>query len=279
MMWARTLNIAPLGTEGKGENVKRVTKFDWTTIRAEVEAGTPVSKVARSHGCTIQAIYRRRKNENWTPAPKVTKDGLVAKALKNTSEQDQITGKPIPKGRSIGQPLGEVGADGDAISKFSAITGLSVPETEAVIGQAATEIELTKQHSRLLSRASVVAENILTRLHALVVDGVASDVITFKTKQGEAYHRVPFLGDRESVSDALIKCANAMSKLIPLERQAHGLVDHSKTDELPRVTFNMPNVKVVSVDGHGKVVRTEDRPAPIEGTATRHENDEKAVKH
>jgi hypothetical protein len=259
--------------------VKRVTVYDWEKIRAQVESGTPIPKVAALHGCAVTGIYRRRKREGWTPVPSVTKDKIVAQVNKQATDTDKITGKPIPKGRSIGQPMGELGADDELRSQFGAVTGLSAPEAGAVLNQAATEIQVMREHRRVISRASVVAENILTRLHALVVDGVASDVITFKTKNGEAYHRVPFLGDRESVSDALIKCANTISKLIPLERQAHGLVDQNKSDELPRVTFNMPDVKVISVDGHGKVVKAEDRPAPIEGTATAMQGDGQAAKH
>lgn len=242
-------------------------KFDWEKIRAEWEAGATPTTLAKLHGCSRTSIQNHKKKEQWTPKNRSITQGIVAAVNEGSNETTEGGNKPIPTGRSVGQPLGDEHADTVALSKFSAVTSLPAPEAAAVMKQAATEIELMKQHRRIIGRASVVAENILTRLHALVVDGISSDVITFQTKAGEAYHRVPFLGDRESVSDALIKCANTISKLLPLERQAHGLRDDQKSDTLPRITFNMPGVKVISVDGHGKVVKAVDQPALIDGDA------------
>jgi len=240
---------------------------DWVTLRAQWEAGTPVAKLVAEHGISSSRIHQVKKRDQWTPMSRKAKGELVAASSPNGDAQAETGIKHIGKGRSIGQPMGEIGADTEALSKFGALAGLSAPEEAAVIRQAGTEIELMRQHRAIISRASVVAEHILTRLHALVVEGHAADVITFTTKAGGAHHRVAFLGDRESVSDALLKCANAISKLVPLERQAHGLQDADKSAELPRVVFNMPGVRVISVDGKGKVVRAEDRPALIDGQA------------
>lgn len=243
---------------------------DWVAMRAEYEAGTPVAKTALKHGVSRTAIYLHKAAESWTPSAVAIKDklvenktGITAASVPNGDASNGSGIKTIGKGRSIGQPIGDEGKDLELLPKFRALAGLSAPEQTAVNDQAATEIELMRQHRQVIGRASVVAENILTRLHALVVEGTAADVITFQTKKGEAFHRVPFLGDRESVSDALLKCANAISKLIPMERQAHGLRDKDVATQLPQVIFNMPNIRVISVDGKGKVVSTEDRPALI----------------
>lgn len=252
-----------------GKRTKPVnrSKFDWVKIRAEWEAGGNTASIAKEHGCSSAAISQHKMKDGWTPKHRIQvkrlKTGMLADELEGVTDENKGENKDIPRGRSIGQPLGEIGADKKALSQISALTNLSTPEVEAITKQAIKEIEITKIHRRVISRASVIAEAILVRIHALVIDGVASDVITFKTKDGQAYHRVPFLGDRESVSDALLKCANAISKLVPLERQAHGLTDNDQSDKLPIIHFNMPNVKVVSVDGHGKVVP----PAMIDGKA------------
>ena len=244
--------------------------LDWITIQAEWAAGTPTRKIAAKHGTTVSGINKRKRKEGWTPTTARLKRAIVqGKRLESVSipngdsiREDGI--KAIGKGRSIGQPMGEIGKDTELLPKFSAVSQLSAPDQRAVTEQAATEIELMRQHRQVVGRASVVAENILVRLHALVVEGQAADVITFETKKGEAHLRVPFLGDRESVSDALLKCANAISKLIPLERQAHGLVDENKDKTLPQVVFNMPGVRVISVDGKGRIQSYEDQPAAIE---------------
>ena len=252
-----------MGRESNKYMRKNQSTVDWVTLRAQWEAGTPNAKLAENHGISTSRIGQVKRKEQWT---RVLKNRVKA-SVSNGDAKENNGIKTIGKGRSIGQPMGEIGADTEALSQSHTVTDLSAPEQRAVLLQATTEIELMKTHRRLISRASVIAENILVRIHSLVVDGVASDVITFKTKTGEAYHRVPFLGDRESVSDALLKCANAISKLVPLERQAHGLTDASKDDKLPTIHFNMPNVKVISVDGRGKVVKAEEMPAQIEGQA------------
>ena len=247
--------------------------IDWVTIKAQWQVGTPTRKIAAEHGVTISTINKRVRREGWAPTTARLKramvNGIVVEAV---TSPDGAAGngsgvKLIGKGRSISQPIGDIHKDTKLLSGFASVAGISAPEGKAVLDQAATEIALMRQHRSVISRASVVAENILARLHALVVEGSAADVITFKTKTGEAYLRVPFLGDRESVSDALLKCANAISKLIPLERQAHGLVDENKDVKLPTVIFNMPGVRVISVDGKGKILRHEDTPALIEGKA------------
>ncbi len=254
---------------------------DWVTARIDWEAGMPVSKIASKQGVSRSRVYQVKSRDAWVPRlrsavrdviktirtgrPEATKIEATSSPNVDAAEGSGI--KAIGKGRSIGQPMGEKGMDRDLLSKFGALSGLSTPEVKAVLAQASTEIELMKVHRTVIARASVVAENILTRLHALVVEGVAADVITFKTKTGQAYHRVAFLGDRESVSDALLKCANALSKLVPLERQAHGLMDKEAGTALPHITLSMPNVRVVSVDGRGKVIGKQDVPALIEGEA------------
>lgn len=247
---------------------------NWVTVKAQWQAGTPTRKLAERHKVSVSTINRRVRLEQWTPTTARAKKAMVAEGISaeatSVPNVDASNGsgiRTIGKGRSIGQPMGDTHKDTELLSKFGAVSGLSAPETKAVIDQAITEIELMRRHRGVVARASIVAENILTRLHALIVEGTAADVITFQTKTGEAYHRVPFLGDRESVSDALLKCANAISKLIPLERQAHGLTDSSVDDKLPQVVFNMPGVRVISVDGKGKITAYEDQPALIEGKA------------
>jgi hypothetical protein len=263
-------------TTPKGGNQ---TRYNWEEIRQQWEAGAPVRKIAALHGCASSGIYLKINNEGWNPGSRVKADrlrkavqlgiaGIDVEAVEspNVGVREGEGIKSIGKGRSVGQPMGEIHADQEVLSKFGATTGLRAPEADAVFLQAATEIELMARHRKTISRAAMAAENILTRLHALVVEGHASDVITFQTKKGEAYHRVAFLGDRESVSDALLKCTNTIAKLIPLERQAHGLQDKNEDDHITRVTLNMPNVKVVSVDGKGKIVSSYERPAPIDVT-------------
>jgi len=233
---------------GQSKNV------DWITLRAEWEAGTPPGKLSLLHGISTGRIHQVKKEQRWTPKTTPLKTAAVKASTHNVDPKHRKPGKDIPKGRSIGQPIGEQGRDRELLSQFEALIDGSAPDAKAVLDQAATEIELMKQHRVTISRASVIADHILTRLYALLVDGVASDVITFKTKAGEAYHRVAFLGDRESVSDALLKCANVISKLVPLERQAHGLKGEV-TDKLPTIIFNTPKVKIISVDGRGQIIR------------------------
>jgi hypothetical protein len=230
----------------------------WETLKAQYEAGTPMAALSRQHSVSVQGIQLHKKAEGWTPQNKALKSCIVKAALLDVNTKDNhkgvARGEDVSFHRSAGQPIGKEGTDREFLSKFGALVNSSAPEAKAVLDQAGQEIALMKQHQTIVARASIVAENILTRLHALVVEGTAADVITFETKTGKAYHRVPFLGDRESVSDALLKCANAISKLIPLQRQAHGLTE-DKGAILPSVTLIMPNIKVISVDGTGKIIR------------------------
>lgn len=238
----------------KGYIMGQSKNVDWITLRAEWEAGTPVGKLSMAHGISRSRIHQVKNKQGWIPKTTPLKDSVVAASVDNVDPKDKKPVKTIPKGRSIGQPIGEEGRDREMLSQFQALVDGSPPDAKAVLHQAATEIELMKQHRTTISRASVIADHILTRLYALLVDGQASDVITFKTKTGEAYHRVAFLGDRESVSDALLKCANVISKLVPLERQAHGLKDNT-AEKLPTIIFKTPLVKIISVDGKGQIIR------------------------
>ena len=232
----------------------KAKSVDWITLRAEWEAGKPAGKLSLAHGISRSRIHQVKREQQWVPRTTLLKDKVVAASVDNVDANGSKRSKTIPAGRSIGQPIGEEGRDRNLLSEFQALLDGSAPDAQAVLDQAATEIELMKQHRRTISRASVIADHILTRLYALLVDGVASDVITFKTKAGEAYHRVAFLGDRESVSDALLKCANVISKLVPLERQAHGLKG-DEVDKLPTIIFKTPMVKIISVDGKGQIIR------------------------
>lgn len=227
---------------------------NWITVRAEWEAGTPVAKLSVIHGISKQRIYQVKSKQQWTPCTKQIKTSIVAASTTSVDAKQNNGIKTIGAGRSIGQPIGDEGRDTELLSDFQALVSDSAPDARAVLDQAATEIELMRQHRTTISRAGAICDNILLRLHALVVDGQSADVITFKTKKGEAYHRVPFLGDRESVSDAILKLTNAISKLVPLERQAHGLKD-DVTDKLPTIMFVTPTIKVISVDGKGQIIR------------------------
>ena len=246
---------------------KNGKNVNWVSIRAKWEAGTPVRKLADAHRISVSRIHQVKRKQAWTPKSRADKGEIVAASTHNVDAKQNDGVKAIGKGRSIGQPLGDEGRDQELLSDLGALlTGRPPEEGKAILDQAATEIELMRQHRGTISRASLVAENILNRLYALVIDGQAADVITFETKRGEAYHRVPFLGDRESVSDALLKCVNAISKLVPLERQAHGLTDE-QTDKLPTINFNMPGLQVINVDGKGQIIKKVAIPAPIDGKA------------
>ena len=128
------------------------------------------------------------------------------------------------------------------------------PEDTAIVEKVLRDVEVVARHKARLHNLGQITDEIVARLYALLCEGSAADVITFRTKKGgPAYHRIPFLGDRESVSDALLKIANAMSRILPLERQAHGL--ESSEDRKQPVILNVGGITVQSEDGRARLIK------------------------
>ena len=96
---------------------------------------------------------------------------------------------------------------------------------------------LMAEHEELLGDGRSIGRNVMRRLKEVLLHGESADVVMVKTRQGVEV-RLPFLGRNESVSDALVKVSSALQKLIPLERQAHGVKDE-RTEQAPPLTINI----------------------------------------
>ena len=114
-------------------------------------------------------------------------------------------------------------------------TGAEGAREDTAIIEAASErgAEVVRRHRRHLRELHEVATGLLAKLKAVLAgeeQGFEVPVIQFGKATGEKRITFPFLGQNESLTDALAKVSQATARFIPLERQACNLDDRDSED-------------------------------------------------
>ena len=264
----------------------------WDEIRARFEAGVNIAQLARDSGIKASAIGYRRRKEKWEVTQQHEKNLRVWENLPRVSQELQSatdeaeltevekwygkcldTGSPDPEGTRLDPtPAGD-----EAPLCEVAKSAPKQPELDPLTREVAKEIALLVDHQKQVGRARMIATDIISRLEEVLIKGETRSTIRIRQARDGKEFLLPFLGHRESVSDALVKVASALQRLVPLERQAHGLLPKEQdAGNAPAVTVNIGSFQVGKrpADGMdakkaGRVIESE--ASPIKD-ATKHLN-------
>ena len=194
----------------------KTADINWEKAERFYRAGIITNtQIGEKCGCSRQAIERRAKAEGWTrnlqsSIHKVASRKLLDATLKETTE----TQGRSPEKHSVAP---------HTISAPVAAPDVHAREREdaALVEAAAREIvSVTQAHRVEAARLIDIARDLGGKL----ADLVHGRAVAFeaKTKDGSKM-RVAFLGDHESVSDALGKVTRALAKLVDIERKAFAM--------------------------------------------------------
>lgn len=228
---------------------------DWAEIRARFEAGVNVAQLARDTGIKASVIGYRRRKEKWQVTQQHEKNlrvwenlPKVAEQLQNQEAGEELTDSEKWYGRALDTAEKE-GSDlrrpeTPALSQNPlcevAKIAQNAPDLDPLTREVAKEIALLMDHQRQVSRARMIATDIISRLEEVLIKGETRSTIRIRQVRDGKEFLLPFLGHRESVSDALVKIASALQRLVPLERQAHGLLPKEQdAGAAPAVTVNI----------------------------------------
>ena len=206
--------------QSRPQNARRYDQKVWNAIYREYRAGQlSLCEISQRFGPASSTIVDRAKRRGWGErdlSHKVRESvraKLTADALK---EEPPLKGRPKPENSD--RKTGTEGAREDA----------------AIIEAAAERgAEVVRRHRRHLRELYEVATELLAKLKGVVQgkeQGFEVPVIQFGKATGEKRITFPFLGQNESISDALAKMSQATARFIPLERQAFNLDDRDSED-------------------------------------------------
>ena len=205
-------------------------KIDWAKVERFYRAGViSVAAIARKCVCSRQIIYKKAKEKGWTRdlAPKV-RQRTERKLLEDTVEK-----KPGKERRAEPNASAPVD-DTDAQARER--------EDEALVEAAAREIvAVTQAHRVEAARLIGIVRDLGGKLAALV--GGCTVAFEVSTKDGKKI-RVPFLGDHESVSDALGKVTRALKHLVDIERKAFAMDAPEDNPDAARRDFEPLEVRL-----------------------------------
>ena len=196
----------------------KTADIDWLKAERFYRAGViSVEAIAQKCGCTRQAVYLKAKENGWKRdlAPKIRK--LVKRKLDKKPDckvctEATPTERRLPEKDSVAPPTVSAPVD---------IADVHAREDEALVEAAAREIvTVTRAHRIEAARLIDIARDLGGKL----ADLVHGRAVAFeaKTKDGSRV-RVAFLGEHESVSDALGKVTRALKHLVDIERKAFAM--------------------------------------------------------
>ena len=193
-------------------------KIDWAKAERFYSAGIiSVQAIADKLGCTRQGVYKKAKEKGWTRNLSPRVQSVVTRKLDNEPDCQ------LPTSATVNEP-GEPGKHTDAPHTVSApvdIEGVHAREDEALVEAAAREIvSVTRAHRVEAARLIGIARDLGGKLMDLIEGRAPGFVVN--TKDGTKV-RVAFLGEHESVSDALGKVTRALKHLVDIERKAFAM--------------------------------------------------------
>ncbi len=211
--------------------------IDWTKAERFYRAGViSVEAIAEKLGCTRQAIYFKAKQNGWKRDLQ-TKVRKIVKAKLDKRPDCKIDKAPTPTEAS------EPTKDSEAPHNVSApVDSADVHARErldeALVEAAAREIVMvTQAHRVAAARLMGIARDLGGKLVELI-EGRATG-FEVDVKDGSKKVRVSFLGEHESVSDALGKVTRALKHLVDIERKAFAMdapednPDEARRDYVP----------------------------------------------
>lgn len=240
--------------QSRPQNARRYDQKVWNAIYREYRAGQlSLCEISQRFGPASSTIVDRAKRRGWGErdlSHKVRESvraKLQADALLPIEEDDGNLVKPIKAGAAVkkgdaitaGDAVGDVGEEPSTKTskpKYSdRKTGAEGAREDSAIIEAAAErgAEVVRRHRRHLRELYEVATELLAKLKGVVQgkeQGFEVPVIQFGKATGEKRITFPFLGQNESISDALAKMSQATARFIPLERQAFNLDDRDSED-------------------------------------------------
>ncbi len=207
--------------EKSSKSVSKRRRPDWSVVKRQYETGQhSLRALAKLHGISEGAIRKKRDRFGWTcklsaAVKERTRQKLVQQLAAKVPKSKGTQGTHFKSTHSTRRSR-KSAPDPDAGKTLERIEA----EREATIENASThKAAVVTYHQKclrtLIESANVIGERCKQSLE---------DPAGFDEK------KYPFRGKRESVSDALKKCADIEAKLIPLERQAYDL-DQISEDE------------------------------------------------
>ena len=224
----------------------KTADIDWIKAERFYRAGViSVEAIAQKCGCTRQAIYLKIKQEKWKRdlAPKVRR---LVKCKLDKKPDCKVSPKPTPTKRR--QPKKESEAPPNVLAPLDAADVHAREEEalaeaasyfptrdkldEALVEAAAREhATVTQAHRVEAARLIGIARELGSKLVDLIEGRATGFVVDLK--DGSRV-RVAFLGEHESVSDALGKVTRALKHLVDIERKAFGMDERDRNPDAGR---------------------------------------------
>lgn len=158
----------------------------WEKIKAEWEAGQlDVSVIAKAHGVSAPAIFKRAAKEAWPPRP--TQTDVVTTLVTTLHETEQVVTNPRA-----------------ALMTFE------------------RAIRLLREHREDISTLRLAMRACADRIEKMVGEKAGKQGWTLKSET--------------MVMGALRDYANALARVVPLERRAFGFTDEDGVSELDGMT-------------------------------------------
>ena len=283
--------------QSRPQNARRYDQKVWNAIYREYRAGQlSLCEISQRFGPASSTIVDRAKRRGWgerdlshkvreSVRAKLTADALLEEDVDGKLVKPIKPGAAVKRGDAItaGDAVGDVGEEPSTETSkpkyFDRKTGAAGAREDTAIIEAAGErgAEVVRRHRRHLRELHEVATGLLAKLKAVLAgteQGFEVPVIQFGKTTGETRITFPFLGEKESLTDALAKMSQATARYIPLERQAFNL-DAGDSEDRDRVRLEdrlkqyakeeQEAAAKVADQGGPKVVPFKPRPMPDVG--------------
>jgi hypothetical protein len=207
----------------------------WVRARAEYEFGQlSVAAIARLtvlwdpelKGVSTTAITKRANRGEWLKPTAGYSVELIRKRMKEIGITDH-------------QVIGDAGYIENAAAMTAPLVE-DVPEIERqkqLDAAMARTLAVVQNHRSSLAKMRVIADALADKIHEAVINGHANLKVYTEGSGNNAQEvtTLDFLGPRESISDAFQKTAQALSRIVPMERTAYGMNDDSQNNKPPLV--------------------------------------------
>ena len=234
----------------RSKNANRYDQKTWNAIYREYRAGQlSISEISQRFGPHDSTIVGRAKRRGWgerdlshkvreSVRAKLAADALSP--IKGKAGDVDVSHKPTSCTKA--NDADDVGAREEEPPKKTSKreysdrkTGAAGAHEDKAIIEAAGErgAEVVRRHRRHLWELHAVATSLLAKLKGVIAGtemGFEVPIFEFGKDTGKRRVTFPFLGSKESVSDALAKVSQATARVVPLERQAFNLDDRGGED-------------------------------------------------
>lgn len=227
--------------QSRPQNARRYDQKVWNAIYREYRAGQlSLCEISQRFGPASSTIVDRAKRRGWGERDLSHKVRESVRAKLAADALFPIDGKEddaaVPQKSTSCKTTGEEPPLKTSKPQyFDRKTGAEGAREDTAIIEAAAErgAEVVRRHRRHLRELHEVATGLLAKLKGVLAgeeQGFEVPIIQFGKTTGETRITFPFLGEKESLTDALAKVSQATARYIPLERQAFNLDDGDSED-------------------------------------------------